>query len=105
MIKKGIRMKVYPGFEKEYEKRHNESWPEMRQMLKEHGAQSYSIFLDPETDFLFGYLEIEDEAKWNETASTEINQKWWKFMESVMETNTDHSPVTVDLLHVFDLFG
>ncbi len=104
MIKKGIRMKVYPGFEKEYEKRHNELWPEMRHMLKEHGAHSYSIFLDPETDFLFGYLEIEDEAKWAQTATTDINKKWWEFMESVMETNPDHSPVTVDLIHVFDLF-
>jgi L-rhamnose mutarotase len=35
----------------------------MREMLKEHGALSYSIFLDPESNQLFGYLEIEDEEK------------------------------------------
>lgn len=103
MLKKAVRMKLYPGFEKEYEKRHAELWPEMRKMLKEHGAISYSIFLDPATLDLFGYLEIEDEEKWAETADTEINRKWWDYMEDIMETNSDHSPVTEELIHVFDL--
>lgn len=103
MLKKAVRMKLYPGFEKEYEKRHAELWPEMRKMLKEHGAISYSIFLDPATLDLFGYLEIEDEEKWAETADTEINRKWWAYMEDIMETNSDHSPVTEELIHVFDL--
>lgn len=103
MIKKAVRMKLYPGFKEEYAKRHNELWPEMRQMLTDHGAISYSIFLDPETDFLFGYLEIEDEKKWEETADTEINRKWWDFMADVMETNSDNSPVAIDLEQVFEL--
>lgn len=63
MIKKAVRMKLYPGQKKEYARRHNDLWPGMRAMLKEYGAQSYSIFYDPETDYLFGYLEIEDEKK------------------------------------------
>ncbi|MDT2758698.1 L-rhamnose mutarotase [Enterococcus xiangfangensis] len=103
MIKKAVRMKLYPGFKEEYARRHNELWPEMRQMLNDHGAISYSIFLDPETDYLFGYLEIEDEVKWAETADTTINRKWWDFMADVMETNSDNSPVAVDLEQVFEL--
>ncbi|MGL9748747.1 L-rhamnose mutarotase [Enterococcus sp. DIV0170] len=103
MIKKAVRMKLYPGMKEEYARRHQELWPEMREMLKEHGATSYSIFFDPETIFLFGYLEIEDEEKWSKTANTEINRKWWDFMADVMETNPDSSPVTVDLEQVFEL--
>lgn len=103
MIKKAVRMKLYPGLKKEYERRHNELWPGMRSMLKEHGVQSYSIYYDPETDYLFGYLEIEDEEKWTKSADTEINRKWWDFMEDMMETNPDNSPVTVDLEQVFEL--
>ncbi|WP_288226309.1 L-rhamnose mutarotase [uncultured Enterococcus sp.] len=103
MIKKAIRMKLYPDLKGEYTKRHKELWPEMRKMLKEHGAISYSIFFDPETDYLFGYLEIEDEEKWAQTADTEINRKWWVFTENVMDTNPDNSPVTVDLEKVFEL--
>lgn len=103
MIKKAFRMKVYPDQHAEYEKRHKELWPEMRQMLKEHGVKSYSIFLDKETNVLFAYAEIESEELWNQIAMTDINQKWWEFMEPVMETNPDKSPISQILKQVFDL--
>ena len=103
MIKKAFRMMVYPDQHAEYEKRHKELWPEMRQMLKEHGVKSYSIFLDKETNVLFAYAEIESEELWNQIAMTDINQKWWEFMEPVMETNPDKSPISQVLKQVFDL--
>jgi len=102
-VKKAFMMKVYPDKQQEYEQRHVQLWPEMRQMLKEHGAISYSIFLEKETSQLFAYLEIEDEQRWRETAATEINQKWWSYMADLMETNADHSPVVTDLVSVFEL--
>ena len=61
---KGFKMKLYPGQEAEYERRHNELWPEMKDMIHEHGGKNYSIFLDKETLTLFGYIEIEDEELW-----------------------------------------
>jgi len=103
MIRKAFVMEVYPDQHEEYEKRHNEIWPEMVKELKNHGAHNYSIFLDKETNQLFGYIEIEDEEKWKQMATTEINQKWWAFMEPVMKTNSDNSPVTKDLKEVFHL--
>lgn len=33
MVRKGFKMKLYPGMEAEYEKRHNELWPEMQDMI------------------------------------------------------------------------
>lgn len=103
MIRKAFVMTVYPEMHEEYEKRHNEIWPEMIDELHLHGASNYSIFLDKETNKLFGYVEIENEEKWSEMAKTEINQKWWEFMEPVMETNSDKSPVTINLKEVFHL--
>lgn len=103
MIKKAFAMKIYPDKHEEYRRRHDELWPEMREMLKEHGAHQYSIFLDPETSKLFGYLEIEDEERWKETAATAINQKWWDYMADIMETNPDDSPVSKELVQVFEL--
>ena len=103
MIKKAIRMNLYPGAKAEYQTRPDELWPEMREMLKDHGALSYSIFLDSESNQLFGYLEIEDEEKWNQVSTTAINQKWWTYMKDLMETNPDDSPVSFDLEPVFEL--
>ena len=103
MIRKGFKMKLYDGMEKEYEKRHNELWQEMKDAIHEHGGSNYSIFWDKDTNILFGYIEIEDEELWAKQADTEINRKWWDFMASVMETNADNSPVSVDLHEMFHL--
>ncbi|RRD96399.1 L-rhamnose mutarotase [Clostridiales bacterium COT073_COT-073] len=100
---KGFKMKLYSGMALEYEKRHNELWQEMKDMIHEYGGKNYSIFLDKDTDVLFGYIEIEDEEKWAKGADTAINRKWWNFMAPLMETNPDNSPVAVDLALVFHL--
>ena len=103
MVRKGFKMKLYPGMEAEYEKRHNELWPQMQDMIHEYGGKNYTIFLDRETLVLYGYIEVEDLAKWDESADTAINRKWWDFMADIMETNPDNSPVSVDLHEVFHL--
>lgn len=103
MVRKGFKMYLNPRMAEEYEKRHNELWPEMAEMIHEYGGKNYSIFLDKETDVLFGYIEVEDEVKWSASADTEINRKWWDFMADIMETNPDNSPVSVDLKPVFHL--
>ena len=100
---KGFKMKLYPGMEEEYKKRHNELWDEMKDMIHEHGGKNYSIFLDRDTNMLFGYIEIEDEEKWEKGADTAINRKWWHYMADIMETNEDESPVSWDLNLMFHL--
>ena len=96
-------MQLNPGKAVEYEKRHNELWPEMADMLRAHGGKNYSIFLDPDTNVLYGYIEIEDEELWKKVADTPINRKWWDFMADIMETNPDNSPVSHDLKLMFHL--
>ncbi|MEQ9824177.1 MAG: L-rhamnose mutarotase [Puniceicoccaceae bacterium] len=103
MIRKAFVMSVHKGCEAEYEKRHNPIWSELEAVLKSHGVHNYSIFLHPETRQLFAYVEIENEARWSAIASTEVCQRWWKHMGDVMPSNTDHSPVSVDLNEVFHL--
>lgn len=103
MIRKGFQMKLYPGMEEEYERRHKQLWPEMAEMIHEYGGHNYSIFLDRETRTLYGYIEIEDEARWAAGADTAVNRRWWDFMADIMETNPDNSPVSTDLREVFHL--
>ena len=100
---KGFKMKLYPGMEEEYKKRHNELWDEMKDMIQEHGGKNYSIFLDRDTNMLFGYIEIENEEKWKKGAETAINRKWWHYMADIMETNEDESPVSGYLNLMFHL--
>ena len=100
---KGFKMRLYQGMEEEYEKRHNELWPEMKNMIHKYGGRNYSIFFDKESNMLFGYIELEDEELWNKSGNTEICKKWWDYMSDIMETNKDNSPVSDDLSLVFHL--
>ena len=100
---KGFKMKLFPGMEQEYERRHNLLWDEMKDMIHEYGGSNYTIFRDKETDVLFGYLEVEDEERWDQSADTQICRKWWDYMADIMDTNPDNSPVSTDLVPVFHL--
>jgi L-rhamnose mutarotase len=103
MVRKAFRMSVRAGCEGEYERRHNPIWSELEATLIDHGVQHYSIFLDPVTNDLFAYAEIESEARWQAIASTAICQRWWQTMSELMPSNPDNSPVVRDLREVFHL--
>ena len=65
--------------------------------------RSYSIFLDAATHQLFGYAELEDEARWQAVAKTAVCQRWWKHMREIMPSNPDNSPVSRELKEVFHI--
>ncbi|WP_372518341.1 L-rhamnose mutarotase [Winogradskyella sp.] len=102
-MRKAFKMKVYPDMVDAYIKRHNPIWKELEETLKSHGISNYSLFLDEETNFLFGYVELESEVKWNEIANTDVCKRWWEYMSELMETNEDNSPVSKELKQVFYL--
>ena len=93
-------MSVNAGAEEEYVRRHSPIWPELATVLKAHGVHRYSIFLEPATRQLFAYAEIEDEARWQAVARTEVCQRWWAYMRDLMPTHADASPVARDLVSV-----
>ncbi|MEH0675499.1 L-rhamnose mutarotase [Vibrio scophthalmi] len=96
-------MQLRPGQAREYQRRHDELWPELERALKAHGAEHYSIFLHPETEQLFACLNVRSEEKWQAIADTDICQKWWRYMADIMDTNEDNSPRSVPLQSVFYL--
>ncbi|MGW8314808.1 MAG: L-rhamnose mutarotase [Bacteroidales bacterium] len=96
-----FKMKVFPGVIEEYKKRHDNLWPELRDLLKGAGISEYSIFYDQETNYLFAYQKQAREQGSQDLGSTEVVLKWWKYMTDIMETNPDNSPVSVPLEEVF----
>jgi L-rhamnose mutarotase len=96
-------MKVNTGAADEYERRHRPIWKDMEEVLLGHGVRTYSIFLDPATHDLFGYVEVEDEERWNAIAATDACRRWWRHMGDIMPANADASPVSRDLREVFHI--
>ena len=103
MTRVAFKMKLYKGKEEEYRKRHDAIWPELKSLLKETGVEDYSIFLDDETNILFGILKVEDKLKLDELPGHPVMKKWWAYMKDIMESNPDNSPVSVPLKEVFYL--
>ena len=103
MVRIAFKMKLHKGFEVEYQKRHDELWPELQQLLKSAGISEYSIFLDAETNILFGVLKAENPATLDNLPANPVMKKWWAYMKDLMETNADNSPVSIPLKEVFYL--
>lgn len=103
MIRNAFKMKLKPGFETEYKKRHDEIWPVLSALLSDTGIQDYSIFLDEETLTLFAIQKISEDFDKDFLPNHPIVKKWWVYMADIMETNSDNSPVTVPLNEVFHL--
>jgi L-rhamnose mutarotase len=103
MLRKAFLMTLRPGCHDEYERRHNPIWPELQEVLRQHGVRNYSIFLDRGSDRLFAYAEIESEPLWQQIAATDVCRRWWSDMKELMVTNPDDSPVAVALDEVFHL--
>ena len=101
MERLAFKMHLNEGQKEEYKKRHNELWPELRQLLKSAGVSEYSIFLDEETNILFAFQKVSGEGSSQDLGSNPIVQKWWAYMADIMETNDDNSPRMVPLDEVF----
>jgi L-rhamnose mutarotase len=92
MIRKAFVIQARLGMAVEYQRRHNPIWPELEQALKQHGVSNYSIFLREDTGELFGYLEVEDEARFQKIAETEVCRRWWRYMTEVLVSESADSP-------------
>ena len=107
MVKKmqrvSFKMKLFPGQEEEYKKRHNALWPELQILLKKSGIEEYSIFLDEKTLDLFGVMKVKDAKALDDLPSHPVMKKWWAYMKDIMESNSDNSPVSTPLKDVFRL--
>lgn len=103
MEKYAFKMRLNPGCKSEYQRRHNEIWPELVTLLGDAGISDYSIYLDEETNILFGVLWRQTDHGMEDLPSHPVMQKWWAHMADIMETHPNNEPVAVPLTPVFHM--
>lgn len=96
-------MKLKPGNEAEYERRHREIWPRLVTLLRAAGIQDYGIYLEKESGSLFALQKLTEDNSAAQIAATDVMREWWDYMADIMETNEDNSPVEYDLREVFHM--
>ena len=86
------KAKVKPGMLAEYRRRHDNIWPELKELLKSAGICNYTIW--NVGDELFGYYECEKGVEFaaRTQAESEIVDRWNEYMKDVMVMEMD--PVT-----------
>ena len=103
MQRQAVKMFLNPGCATEYRKRHDAIWPELAALLTDAGVSNYSIYLDPETNILFAYLERRDDHHMDALPTHPVMRKWWDHMKDIMRANPDGSPVAIPLEEMFFL--
>lgn len=103
MQKHAFKMRLNPGMEAEYKRRHDEIWPELVTLLQEAGVRDYSIHLDPETNILFGVLWRSDDHGMDSLPAHPVMQRWWAHMADIMQSHPNNEPVATPLVTVFHM--
>jgi len=88
MERVGFTMRVLPGKEAEYRRRHAAVWPDMLDALRSAGARDYSIFIRGSD--LFAYLVVDDFGAFRASmAASPVNARWQAEMASLIDPLTD----------------
>ena len=103
MERVAFKMRLKPGFEAEYQRRHAALWPDLAEVLRAAGVSDYTIFLDPETLTLFAVLKRAEDHTMDSLPSHPVVQKWWAHMAPLMEVHPDNTPECHALREVFHL--
>ena len=95
---------VREGMLDEYIKRHDEIWPEMKEMLHAAGIRNYTIW--NVGNELFGYYECDSVAEAGRIqAESEVNARWDQYMKDVMIFEKDPVTGAQPLMKQVFLFG
>ena len=92
MEKYAWKAKIVDGAIDEYVRRHNEIWPQMKEVLADAGIVNYTIW--NVGNELFGYYECEKGAEYaaKVQAESDIVDKWNEYMKDILIMELD--PVT-----------
>lgn len=81
-------MKIQPGTEEEYRRRHRQVWPELLADLKRAGCQNYSIYLRGTE--LFAYMEVDNFQRYLEImAASQASARWETRMSDILLRETE----------------
>ena len=84
----GFVMRLLPGAEAEYRRRHAAVWPEMLDALRAAGCHDYSIY--QHGDDLFGTFKVEDFERFRSMmAASQVNARWQADMGALIDPCLD----------------
>ena len=96
-------LRLKPGAEAEYRRRHDELWPEMRTLLLESGIVHYEISLHPSTNMLFAFIVRRLDHTMDRIPDHPVGRRWRAHMADILETVEGIVPRVEPLARMFVL--
>jgi len=80
-----------PGTEAEYQRRHDEIWPELVTAIREGGVHNYTLFR--QGLWVIAYAECEPDAAtaFGKVGATDVNARWSEWFSDIIVDLTDDS--------------
>jgi L-rhamnose mutarotase len=71
-----MSIQLLPGAEAEYERRHDEIWPEMVAALHEAGFSEMRLFRNEQTVTIYSVCHPDAETAWARLREMDVNTRW-----------------------------
>lgn len=98
MFSTGQLLKLKPGCEAEYVKRHDELWPEMADAMHKAGV---SMVIYRHENLLFLFATATDQAAWEALDRNPVTPRWDKFMSDILAGDDQGRPFVANLPRMF----
>jgi L-rhamnose mutarotase len=98
MFSIGQLLKLKPGCEAEYIKRHDELWPEMAEAMRNAGV---NMIIYRNDNLLFLFATAPDQEAWNELDRDPVTPRWDKFMSDILASDEQGRPIVENLPRMF----
>lgn len=100
-----VYIRIFPGTEAEYDRRHAEIWPEMVGALQASGIRNYSGFRLGTDVWYYGECEPDMATAFAAQGATEVNRRWAHWFRDIIAEITDEAGNPIRYREVFHSDG
>ena len=93
-------LRLRAGNEAEYQRRHDQLWPDMRQALLDAGMLHYEIHLEPQSLLLFIFMVRRSDHSMGDLPQNPVWQSWQHYMADIL-IQDNGLPLRVPLQRMF----
>jgi L-rhamnose mutarotase len=92
-----------PGSEAEYQRRHDEIWPEMVAALKQAGIHNYTLFRRGLEVIAYAECEPDAETAFGRIGATDVDARWSAWFEELIEQRFGEDGQAMSVAEVWHL--
>lgn len=96
-------MEIIPGREAEYQRRHDEIWPELVDALRKAGVRNYTLFRQGTTVTAYAECHPDVATAFGAVGATEVNTRWAAWFGDVLARLTDDEGNLIEATEVWHL--